>query len=248
MKAVAPGFFAETIETMPREQLEVIQLQRLQTSIKRLRDKVPVMSERIAGIADPATLEDLQRFPLLKKSDLRDNYPFGLFAVERQELARIHASSGTSGKPTVVGYTSHDLEVWAECIARCLRGAGVEPGWWLHNAYGYGLFTGGLGLHGGAEAAGVGVIPVSGGNTERQLTLIEDFGPEAICCTPSYALTLAEILAERARSTSMKVAVLGAEPWTEAMRSSIEEALDLIAVNIYGPVRNHRPRRELRDR
>ena len=234
MKAVTPGFHAESIETMPREQLEVIQLQRLQTTIKRLRDKVPVMRDRLDGIEDPSTLQDLQRFPLLKKADLRANYPFGLFAVERPELARIHASSGTSGKPTVVGYTSNDLAVWAECVARCLRGAGVEPGWWLHNAYGYGLFTGGLGLHGGAEAAGVGVIPVSGGNTERQLTLIEDFAPEAICCTPSYALTLAEILADRARSCSLRVGILGAEPWTEAMRSSIEEALDLIAVNIYG--------------
>ncbi len=134
-----------------------------------------------------------------------------------------------------MGYTRDDLAIWNECVARCLRGAGVEPGWWLHNAYGYGLFTGGLGLHGGAEAAGIGVIPVSGGNTERQLTLIEDFQPEAICCTPSYALTLAEKLAERGRlSNSLRVGILGAEPWTEEMRQQIEDRLDLVAVNIYG--------------
>ncbi len=219
---------------MPRDQLETIQLQRLQTTVKRLRDKAPLMTERLDGIPDPSSLDDLRTFPFLRKSDLRDNYPFGLFTVERHELARIHASSGTSGKPTVVGYTREDLDIWHECVARCLRGAGIEPGWWLHNAYGYGLFTGGLGLHGGAEAAGIGVVPVSGGNTDRQLTLIEDFEPEAICCTPSYALTLAEHLANRGDGNSLKVGVLGAEPWTEEMRQSIEAALDVIAVNIYG--------------
>ncbi len=229
------GFHKPDIEKMPREQLETIQLQRLQTTVKRLRDRVPLMTERLEGIGDPATLDDLAGFPFLKKSDLRNTYPFGLFASERKDLARIHASSGTSGKPTVVGYTSEDLAIWNECVARCLRGAGVEPGWWLHNAYGYGLFTGGLGLHGGAEAAGIGVIPVSGGNTERQLTLIEDFEPEAICCTPSYALTLAEKLSERGKlNNSLRVGILGAEPWTEEMRQTIEERLDVIAVNIYG--------------
>jgi phenylacetate-CoA ligase len=232
---VVTGFHKPDIEKMPREQLETIQLQRLQTTVKRLRDRVPLMTERLEGIGDPATLDDLAGFPFLKKSDLRNTYPFGLFASERKDLARIHASSGTSGKPTVVGYTSEDLAIWNECVARCLRGAGVEPGWWLHNAYGYGLFTGGLGLHGGAEAAGIGVIPVSGGNTERQLTLIEDFEPEAICCTPSYALTLAEKLSERGKlNNSLRVGILGAEPWTEEMRQTIEERLDVIAVNIYG--------------
>ncbi len=229
-----PGFFARDIETMPRNMLETIQLQRLQTTVKRLRDRVPLMAERLTGLGDPASLQDLQMYPFLKKGDLRDNYPFGLFASPRAELARVHASSGTSGKPTVVGYTVDDLQIWHECVARCLRGAGIEPGWWLHNAYGYGLFTGGLGLHGGAEAAGIGVVPVSGGNTDRQLTLLEDLAPQAICCTPSYALTLAELLAARNVTPSMKVGILGAEPWTEAMRSAIEEQLNLIAVNIYG--------------
>ncbi|NNF52864.1 MAG: phenylacetate--CoA ligase [Acidimicrobiales bacterium] len=219
---------------MPREMLETIQLQRLQTIVRRLRDHVPVMAERLAGIGDPASLDDLTRYPFLKKEDLRNNYPFGLFASPRADLARIHASSGTSGKPTVVGYTAEDVRIWSECVARCLRGAGIEPGWWLHNAYGYGLFTGGLGLHGGAEMAGIGVIPISGGNTERQLMLIEDFAPEAICCTPSYALTLAEHLAERHKKSPMQVGILGAEPWTDSMRSAIEAQLGMIAVNIYG--------------
>ena len=231
---VATGFHAREIETMPRPELEALQLERLQSTIGRLRAHVPVMAERLADLADPATLDDLASFPFLRKQDLRDNYPFGLFAVERHELARIHASSGTTGKPTVVGYTAEDLDIWHECVARCLRGAGIEPGWMLHNGYGYGLFTGGLGLHGGAEAAGINVVPVSGGNTDRQLTLIEDFAPEAICCTPSYALTLAERLGDNARSSSLRVGILGAEPWTDAMRDAIEQQLDVIAVNIYG--------------
>lgn len=234
MTDVVAGFHSKAVETLPRPQLETIQLQRLQTTIKRLRDRVGVMAERLAGLGDPSSLEDLCRYPFLHKSDLRDHYPFGLFAADRGDLARIHASSGTSGKPTVVGYTREDLAVWHECVARCLRGAGVEPGWWLHNAYGYGLFTGGLGLHGGAEAAGVIVVPVSGGNTERQLTLIEDFEPDAICCTPSYALTLAEHFADRGIEPSMRVGILGAEPWTEGMRRAIEAALGIVAVNIYG--------------
>jgi len=192
------------------------------------------MGGRLARVEARATVDDLSSCPLLRKGDLRDNYPFGLFGVERNELARIHASSGTTGKPTVVGYTEHDLQIWYECVARALRGAGVEPGWMLHNGYGYGLFTGGLGLHDGAETAGIGVVPVSGGNTERQLMLIEDFAPEAICCTPSYALTLAERLGDAARSTSLRVGILGAEPWTESMRTAIEEQLGIVAINLYG--------------
>lgn len=231
---VTTGFHDHAVETMPRPELEQLQLDRLRATVQGLRENVPVMSERLTDIADPTTLADLAAFPFLRKQDLRDNYPFGLFAVERHELARIHASSGTTGKPTVVGYTNEDLDIWHECVARCLRGAGIEPGWMLHNGYGYGLFTGGLGLHGGAEAAGINVVPVSGGNTDRQLMLIEDFAPEAICCTPSYALTLAERLGDDARSSSLKVGILGAEPWTNAMREAIEEQLNLIAVNIYG--------------
>ena len=229
-----PGFHAEAVETMPRADLEALQLERLRTTIQRLRHHVPVMAERIADLDDPTSLDDLASFPFLKKQDLRDNYPFGLFAVDRTDLARIHASSGTTGKPTVVGYTNDDLAIWAECVARCLRGAGIEPGWMLHNGYGYGLFTGGLGLHSGAEAAGITVVPVSGGNTDRQLLLIEDFAPEAICCTPSYALTLAERLGAEARSSSLKVGILGAEPWTDHMRRAIEDQLGIVAVNIYG--------------
>lgn len=226
--------FQTEIETMPRPALEALQLERLRSTIARLRDRVPVMSERFTNIADPASLEDIREFPFLRKADLRDNYPFGLFAEPRRNLSRIHASSGTTGKATVVGYTSDDLEVWADCVARNLRNAGCEPGWALHNAYGYGLFTGGLGLHSGAERAGMCVIPVSGGNTERQLMLLEDFAPEAICCTPSFALTLAERLGSAARDTSLKVGILGAEPWSDAMREEIQERLGIVAVNIYG--------------
>jgi phenylacetate-CoA ligase len=228
------GFHQRDIETMPRPQLEALQLERLQSTIASLRANVPVMAERIADVADPATLDDLANFPFLRKTDLRENYPFGLFAVPRDQLARVHASSGTTGKPTVVGYTSDDLQVWADCVARCLRGAGIEPGQMLHNAYGYGLFTGGLGLHDGATEAGLNVIPVSGGNTERQLMLLEDFAPEAICCTPSYALTLAELLGDAGPDCSLQVGILGAEPWSNATREAIEAGLGIIAVNIYG--------------
>ncbi len=229
------GFHRPDIETMPRPELEALQLSRLQSTIATLRARVPVMADRLRDLDDPGSLDDLAAYPFLRKTDLRDNYPFGLFAVDRRELARVHASSGTTGKPTVVGYTAADLAIWHECVARCLRGAGIEPGWMLHNAYGYGLFTGGLGLHGGAEAAGINVVPVSGGNTERQLMLIEDFAPEAICCTPSYALTLAELLGpEGGPNSPMQVGILGAEPWSEQMRVAIEAGLGIRAVNIYG--------------
>ncbi len=226
--------FQAELQTMPRAQLEALQLERLRATVTRLRQRVPAMAERLRDIPDPTSLSDLAGLPFLRKSDLRDHYPFGLLAEDRSELRRIHASSGTTGKPTVVAYTHHDLEIWADCVARNLSNAGCEPGWMLHNAYGYGLFTGGLGLHSGAERAGMAVVPVSGGNTERQLTLIEDFGPEAICCTPSFALTLAERLGDRARETSLRVGVLGAEPWSAAMRAEIEERLGIVAVNIYG--------------
>ena len=216
---------------MSRDRLESLQLERLRETISRIRENVAPMSDRLAGIPDPENLDDLTNFPFLHKSDLRDNYPFGLFAVRKEQLTRIHASSGTTGKPTVVGYTQNDLDVWATVIARCLRGAGIEPGWLLHNAYGYGLFTGGLGLHAGAEAAGINVVPVSGGNTARQITLISDFEPDAIACTPSYALTLAEKIGP---DTSLKVGILGAEPWTDETREAIEAGLGIVAVNIYG--------------
>ncbi len=228
---VKTGFHQRDIETMDRDRLESLQLERLQNTITRIRENVEPLRQRLDGIPDPENLDDLTNFPFLHKSDLRDNYPFGLFTVEKQDLTRIHASSGTTGKPTVVGYTQNDLDVWATVIARCLRGAGIEEGWLLHNAYGYGLFTGGLGLHAGAEKAGINVVPVSGGNTARQITLISDFEPDAIACTPSYALTLAEKIGP---NTSLKVGILGAEPWTDETREAIEEGLGIVAVNIYG--------------
>lgn len=231
---IEPGFFEPEIETMPRPDLEKLQLRRLQETISLMKEKVAPLRERLSPIPDPRSLEDLTSYPFMHKSDLRDNYPFGLFTVDSSELARIHASSGTTGKPTVVGYTTEDLQVWATCVARCLVGAGIEPGWLLHNAYGYGLFTGGLGLHSGAEAAGINVVPVSGGNTTRQLLLIEDFSPDAIACTPSYALTLAEELGDHGPASSLKVGILGAEPWTEDLRDAIEQGLGMIAINIYG--------------
>jgi phenylacetate-CoA ligase len=231
---VKAGFFEPEIETMPRDRLESLQLTRLQQTVSLMRERVTPMQERLDSIDDPQSLDELAGFPFMDKSDLRDNYPFGLFTVDRPELARVHASSGTTGKPTVVGYTKEDLQIWARCVARCLRGAGIEPGWLLHNAYGYGLFTGGLGLHAGAEAAGINVVPVSGGNTARQLMLLADFAPDAIACTPSYALTLAEQLGDAGPGSSLKVGVLGAEPWSEEMRDAIEEGLGIVAVNIYG--------------
>lgn len=230
-KRIAPGFHSEAIEKMPREELEALQLRRLAATVDVVKQNVPAFTDRLAKVNTPASLDGIRDVPFTKKTDLRDNYPFGLFAVPRHEVKRVHASSGTTGKPTVVGYTAEDLTMWAQCVARCLRGAGIEPGWMLHNAYGYGLFTGGLGLHAGAEEAGISVVPVSGGNTERQLMLIEDFAPESICCTPSYALTLAEHLSGE---NSLQVGVLGAEPWSELMREQIEEKLSMIAVNIYG--------------
>ena len=230
-KRIEPGFHQESIEKMPREELETLQLHRLAATVDVVKQNVPAFSERLAKVDTPTSLDGIRDIPFTKKTDLRDNYPFGLFAVPRHEVKRVHASSGTTGKPTVVGYTEEDLMMWSQCVARCLRGAGIEPGWMLHNAYGYGLFTGGLGLHAGAEEAGISVVPVSGGNTERQLMLIEDFAPESICCTPSYALTLAEHLP---KENSLQVGVLGAEPWSELMREQIEEKLSMIAVNIYG--------------
>ena len=156
---IAPGFHEHAIETMERAELEALQLQRLAATVDVVKERVPAFGERLANVATPASLDGIRDIPFTKKSDLRDNYPFGLFAVPRNKVQRVHASSGTTGKPTVVGYTAEDLSMWARCVARCLRGAGIEPGWMLHNAYGYGLFTGGLGLHAGAEEAGISVVP-----------------------------------------------------------------------------------------
>ena len=186
------------LEAMPHEQLEQLQLQRLQESLRNAWDHVPWQQQRLreAGLAQPQDLQslaDLQRLPLMVKNDLRDHYPFGLFARPVAQLARLHASSGTTGKPTVVGYTAQDLSNWADLVARSLYAAGARPGDVVHNAYGYGLFTGGLGAHDGATRLGAPVVPVSGGATERQVTLIMDFGARVLCATPSYALAIAEV-------------------------------------------------------
>ena len=221
------------LETLPRERMRELQLERLRDLIAYVKERVPLYRERLAGL-EVRSLDDLARLPLTHKEDLRETYPFGLFAVERERLRRLHASSGTTGKPTVVGYTAEDLELFARVVARCLAMAGAEPGMTLHNAYGYGLFTGGLGFHDGGERLGLTVVPVSGGMTERQLLLIEDLRPDVLACTPSYALTLAQAFAERGRGpeeVSLRFALLGAEPWTEGMRRAIEAGLGVRAVN-----------------
>jgi phenylacetate-CoA ligase len=228
-------------ETMPRDDLAALQVSRLQALVRRVDERVPFYRQAFerAGVRPEQirTLADIRRLPWTRKTDLRDHYPFGLFAVPRDQVVRLHASSGTTGRPTVVGYTRADLQVWAEVCARCLAAGGGRPGDVFHNAYGYGLFTGGLGMHYGAELMGMTVVPVSGGNTERQLLLIQDFQPRVIACTPSYMLTLAEAALARGldpRRLPLRFAVLGAEPWTEAMRRQIERLLPVRAVNIYG--------------
>jgi phenylacetate-CoA ligase len=229
--------FEAEFETMPRGELEALQLERLQRLVAYLRERVPLYRDRLHGILEIHSLEDLHRLPFTHKTDLRDTYPFGLFAVPREQCVRLHASSGTTGKPIVVAYTRDDVDLFARVNARVLAMAGAEPGMMLHNAYGYGLFTGGLGLHYGGERLGLTVVPVSGGMTERQLGLIEDLRPDVITCTPSYALTLAQGFAERGVTPdqiSLRFACVGAEPWTESMRAQIDAGLGIRATNIYG--------------
>ncbi|HEV3358776.1 MAG TPA: phenylacetate--CoA ligase PaaK [Pseudonocardiaceae bacterium] len=228
-------------ERMSIDELRALQLKRLQWTLRHAYANVPFYTRTFdaAGVRpeDCASLEDLAKFPFTTKHDLRDNYPFGMFAVPQSELRRIHASSGTTGKPTVVGYTETDIDTWAGVVARSIRAAGGRPGDKVHVAYGYGLFTGGLGAHYGAEKLGCTVIPASGGMTARQVQIINDFRPDVIMVTPSYLLTLIDEF-ERAgldpRASSLRVAILGAEPWTEQMRQEIEQRLDLDAVDIYG--------------
>lgn len=229
------------METMPRSKRAEIQLRLLQHQVRRVYERVPLYRQKFddAGVRPDQirSREDLRRVPFTRKSDFRDTYPFGLYAVPVDQTVRIHASSGTTGKPTVVGYTANDIRVWAEVCARSLVASGAQPGDVFQNAYGYGLFTGGLGMHYGAELLGLVVVPASGGNTERQVMLLQDFGAKIIACTPSYALTLAEALAARGirpGQLPLRCGVLGAEPWTEAMRDEIEEKLGITAVNIYG--------------
>ncbi len=231
--------FEPGVETMPREQLRELQVQRLRGVVAAVKDAVPLYRERLADVESNGirALDDLSRLPFTRKDDLRDTYPFGLFAVPRERIARLHASSGTTGKPTVVGYTAHDLDVFARVVARCLAMAGAEPGMTLHNAYGYGLFTGGLGLHDGGGRLGLSVVPVSGGMTERQVTLIADLRPDVIACTPSYALTLVQALHDHGlvpQEISLRFAVLGAEPWTERMRDDIDAGLGVRCTNLFG--------------
>lgn len=233
--------FQPEIETLALPKLRALQNDRLRAQVQWCYERIPFYKNQLdeAGIAPKKFrgLDDLHRLPFTKKTDLRDNYPFGLFAVPKDEVARIHCSSGTTGKPTVVGYTAADLDIFAECVARSLAAAGCKPGMMLQNAYGYGLFTGGLGLHYGAEKLGMTVLPISGGMTERQLMLLNDFGADAIAATPSYALTLAEAMARKGINPStlpLKLAILGAEPWTDSIRSSVERGLGVTATNIYG--------------
>lgn len=233
--------YQHEIETLAIEQLRKIQNERLSALVYRLYQDVPFYQQLFdkQGIqpGDIKSVEDLHLLPFTKKEDLRLNYPFGMFAKPMQNIRRIHASSGTTGKPTVVGYTQHDLDIFDEVVARSLACAGAQPGMKLHNAYGYGLFTGGLGMHGGATKMGMAVIPVSGGMTDRQLMILQDFKPEVICCTPSYAQTLSEEFAKKgidSRDLALKYAILGAEPWTEAIRTQVESGLKVIATNIYG--------------
>ncbi len=228
-------------EWVSRDELMSLQLSRLQASLQLAYENVPHYRAAFdsAGVHpdDCCELGDLARFPFTTKADLRDNYPFGMFAVPHDHVRRIHASSGTTGRPTVVGYTQADLDVWADLMARSIRAAGGRPGMKVHIAYGYGLFTGGLGAHYGAERLGCTVIPVSGGMTARQVQLICDFEPEIIMVTPTYLLTLIDEFERQGidpRATSLRVGILGAEPWTEQMRAEIEQRLDIDAVDIYG--------------
>ncbi len=234
-------YWNEHYECMPREQLEEVQLKRLKKVVERVFYNVPFYRSKFqeAGLepSDIKTVADLQKLPFTTKQDLRDNYPFGMFATPMTDIVRVHASSGTTGKPTVVGYTRTDLNTWAEIIARALTCAGTTKDSVIQIAYGYGLFTGGLGVHYGAERVGASVIPISGGNTQRQLMIMKDFGTTVLACTPSYAVYLAETLekmGEDRANFKLKYGIFGAEPWSEKMRQELEKRLEISAVDIYG--------------
>lgn len=234
-------FFNEEFETLPRPALEALQLKRLQSTLERVYANVPFYktSFAAAGITPSVVscLEDLQKLPFTTKQDMRDSYPYGLFAAPMEEIVRIHASSGTTGKPTVVGYTHNDISIWSDLMARSFVAAGAHKGDIIHNAYGYGLFTGGLGAHYGAERLGASVIPISGGNTKRQIMIMQDFGSTVLTCTPSYSLFMAEEAGAEGidfKKLKLRVGIFGAEPWSEAMRSEIEGKLNLSAIDIYG--------------
>ena len=235
------AFSLEPIEKAPAQKLRALQLERLQWSLAHAYDNVARYRDKFsaAGVkpADCRSLEDLARFPFTTKADLRETYPFGMFAVPMDRIVRIHASSGTTGKPTVVGYTAKDIETWTSVMARSIRAAGARPGDKVHVAYGYGLFTGGLGAHYGAERLGLAVIPLGGGMTERQVQLIADFKPEIIMVTPSYMLAIADEMERQGidpRKTSLRIGIFGAEPWTNELRKQIEARLSLQAIDLYG--------------
>jgi phenylacetate-CoA ligase len=234
-------FALEPIEKAPREELARLQLERLQWSLKHAYENVPHYRRKFDAVgvkpADCKRLEDLRRFPFTTKADLRESYPYGMFAVPLERIVRIHASSGTTGKPTVVGYTARDIDTWTHLMARSIRAAGARPGDKVHVAYGYGLFTGGLGAHYGAERLGLAVIPLGGGMTERQVQLIADFKPDIIMVTPSYMLAIADEMERQRidpRGTSLRIGIFGAEPWTNEMRRSIEQRLSIDAIDLYG--------------
>ncbi|ATF87135.1 MULTISPECIES: phenylacetate--CoA ligase PaaK [Burkholderia] len=231
----------EPIETASRDELQALQLERLKWSLGHAYQHSPVYRRKFdeAGVHPDqlTTLADLSRFPFTTKSDLRDNYPFGMFAVPQERISRIHASSGTTGKPTVVGYTARDIDTWANLVARSIRAAGARRGDKVHVSYGYGLFTGGLGAHYGAERAGLTVIPFGGGQTEKQVQLIQDFRPDIIMVTPSYMLSIADEMERQGldpRASSLRIGIFGAEPWTNEMRAAIEQRMGIDAVDIYG--------------
>jgi phenylacetate-CoA ligase len=234
-------YFNEEIETLPRPALEALQLKRLQGMLERVCANVPFYRETFSkhGIVpgDVTSLDDLHNLPFTLKQDMRDSYPYGLFAAKMEDIVRIHASSGTTGKPTVVGYTRKDISTWTELMARSFVAAGVHKGDIIHNAYGYGLFTGGLGAHYGAENLGASVIPMSGGNTKRQILIMKDFGSTVLTCTPSYSLYLAEAAHEEGvdiTTLNLRVGIFGAEPWSESMRQEIQDKLKISAIDIYG--------------
>ena len=233
--------FEPELECMPRDRLVALQTERLKRVLQTAYEKVPHYRKQFDkhGVrpSDLKGVSDIVKFPFTLKTDLRDNYPFGMFAVPREQVVRVHASSGTTGKPTVVGYTQKDIDTWSDLMARCFACGGTKPGDIVHNAYGYGLFTGGLGAHYGAERLGCTVVPISGGMTERQVALIQDFKPDILCATPSYALNIAEVGekmgVDLARS-SLRIGMFGAEPWSDALRGELEAKLGIKAVDIYG--------------
>jgi len=231
----------EKIECASREEMRNIQSERLRETVRRIYHNVPYYRKKMQEVGltpvDIQSIDDIRKLPFTQKTDLRDNYPFGLFTVPMSEIVRLHASSGTTGKPTVVGYTRRDIQMWAEVVSRALSMAGVHRNDIVQIAYGYGLFTGGLGIHYGSENLGASVIPISGGNTAKQIQLMQDFGSSVLCCTPSYALNIAEVMKEKnvdIKNLKLRVGIFGAEPWSEAMRKEIESKLGIKAMDIYG--------------